>query len=158
MRYLKEYIFIGLWLLVAIPHLLAQQSSISAIDQNGGMNLPILKLAALPDTTLILDSYTSVLVDPTKKMQLDSARTLWTAGKFEPLVGLKYPSKFESGNYHYWLQFQVENTSEDTLDIIFRLSRLDSNFYYQFIDNQLDRAALFGNQLSLNARFAQIFD
>ena len=83
MRKLKEYVLIGLLLLLAIPYLLAQQSSISAIDQNGGIYLPILELAALPDTTLVLDSYTSVYLDPNKNLLIDSARTLWVAGQFE---------------------------------------------------------------------------
>lgn len=113
--------------------------------------IPIFQLADLPDSTLDLTPFTTAYIDRNKTVNLEEARKLWQQEQFTPLADLEYPSKFESGKYHYWLQFQITNNGADTLDLIFRLSRLDSSFYYQYVDKQLERSVLFGNQLSLEA-------
>lgn len=147
MRNLHTYLFFGLCLLLSVQGVLAQTSAVNAIDQNN--SFPILYLSEIPDATLPLTPYTSVYIDKQKNLTLEDARDLWTKGKFTPLTKLDYPSKFESGAYHYWIQFEIENTSPNALDLIFRLTRLDSSFYYQFTDTQLDRQTLFGNRLKL---------
>ncbi|MEZ5042903.1 MAG: ATP-binding protein [Saprospiraceae bacterium] len=111
--------------------------------------LPLI-LAGLPNETLHLTDFTTVYVDKTTNLKLDAVRELWQNGQFIPLTNFDYPSKFKSGKYHYWLQLQLENPTKDTLDLVFRLPRLDSSFYYQFYDNKLEETALFGNQI--NAR------
>lgn len=112
---------------------------------------PLYLSEKLPDSTIELTPYTSVyMVDIDQAITIDQARVVWQEGNFIPLVDLDYPTKFKSGNYHYWLQTTLQNTSYDTLDVLIKVPRMDSSFYYQIVDEQIIRTALFGNKIPLS--------
>jgi len=138
--------------LLAAGQLEAQQAGLPEEDREPAITrLSAYDIAKLPDTTFALAPFTSVYIDRMKWLNLDSVRGIWRNGGFTPLEELVYPPKFESGKYYYWLQFQLNNTSSDSLEIILRMPRIDSSFYYQLVNGQLERSVLFGNRLSLEA-------
>ena len=151
MRKHHPYLITLIWLLLLTLNLCAQSKN-DTFDLRNEVNTSVLlNIQSLPDTSIDLSNYTSVYIDRNRDLKIEDARLIWQSGQFLPLDNLVYPKKFESGNYHYWLQFQLRNSSRDIQELILRLPRIDSSFLYQVVDNQLDKAVLFGNKLNLKS-------
>jgi signal transduction histidine kinase/DNA-binding response OmpR family regulator len=100
------------------------------------MRLPLLVLlsalplcltaqAVLPITLLPFENLNAVLKpdalvykDKGRKLNLQQAYNLFQEGKFQPYKPGELPSKFEFGQYQFWLTFVLKNSSTDTLDLI----------------------------------------
>lgn len=119
MRKQLIYLCLGYCWLLCLPPLIAQDT------QQVNNKIPTLYLSEkLPDTTIDLTVNTSVYVaEIANPIDIEQARQEWEKGAFIPLSELTYLTKFKTGAYHYWLQFQLENTSSDTLDLIYRMPR-----------------------------------
>ncbi len=115
--------------------------------------LPALSLTGLPDTTVSLSPYTEAFIDKKRTLKIGAAKALWKKGGFTALDDLAYPPKFKSGAYQYWLQFQLRNETEDTLNLVFRLPRLDSCLFYQFTESKPERILLFGNKVNIEKKY-----
>ena len=151
MRKPHTYLIALTWLFFSAINLFAQ-SKVDMLDPKKELNnSTTFAFPTLPDTSIDLSVYTTAYIDQSKNLKIADVRRIWQKGQFIRLNDLVYPEKFDSGNYHYWLQFQIENNSLDTQNVILRLPRIDSSFLYQITDNQVDKNVLFGNKLNLNA-------
>ena len=149
---MKKYTYISLLRLILIATIGVTLHPSCLIGQSVVQAEPVIIDSSI-DSVLFLDPFSSAYIDKSASIDIAEIIEKWEKDEFTPLTALNYPPKFQSGRYNYWTQFQLKNVGPDTLNLIFRLQRLDSNFLYQFVDQQLIRRAVFGNRFDLKSKF-----